>query len=135
VGLRRQATQYVNKLRADRGLDKLIWDPRLKRPTRRHSREMARSGELVHTEEADFQKRMDRNIGVGQWARAGENIGASGDLNGNGWDQQDFDNLMTAFRQSKRHRRNMLRPGYDRIGVGLARNADGRLYLTYWFYG
>jgi uncharacterized protein YkwD len=96
---------------------------------------MARARDLSHTEEAIFQKAMDRNVGAGQWSRAGENVGVSGDLNENGWDRQDFDDLMTAFRHSKPHRRNMLRPGYDNIAVGLKRGPDGRLYLTYWFYG
>lgn len=127
MGVPRKAVRYVNQLRADRGLDKLHWDRSLTPGARAHSREMADADRIWHTDGRLLQSEFDQAAGPDNWSLGGENVGASGDMG--------LRALLEAFRQSDHHRRNMLRPRYDNIGVGVARRPDGELFMTYWFYG
>lgn len=84
----------------------------------RHSRAMARHGELFHT--TDVGVYLD---GVG-WQTWGENVGyTSGDLSG----------LQQAFMASPPHRSNILKPGFRHAAVGAVR-VDGVLWVTVFFY-
>jgi uncharacterized protein YkwD len=125
VGIRRQAVRYVNQLRADHGLDKLKYDPSFNKATRRHSRQMAQSGDIFHTEGSVLNNQMNKNYGGGNWSLAGENVGR-GNVGG-------LEELLEAFRKSQPHRKNMLTPKYNNISTGFKKAPDGSLYLTYWF--
>jgi len=84
----------------------------------RHSRAMARRGELFHTSDVDVY--LD---GVG-WQTWGENVGyTSGDLSG----------LQQAFMASPPHRSNILKPDFRHAAVGAVR-VDGVLWVTVFFY-
>jgi uncharacterized protein YkwD len=87
---------------------------------------MARTGDFSHTTGDVLSTKINKLAGS-DWSLAGENIGFS-----NGASLTD---LLEAFRKSDAHRHNMLRPRYDNMNVGVARNPEGQLYLTYWFYG
>ena len=127
MGVRRKAFNYVNDLRLARGREPLEWDRRLNRATRKHSRRMARRGSIYHTQGGRIARTLDRRLPEGSWELAGENVGQSGSFG--------LERLLDAFRKSDAHRRNMLRPRYSDMNVGVARDEDGELYLTYWFYG
>lgn len=125
AGVRRQAVRYVNRLRAERGLPKLHWDRQLSPAAKQHSIAMRDAGTIFHSTPEELQAGIDSS---GEpWSLGGENVGMGS--------RDDLASLLEAFRHSKPHRRNMLRGKYDNIGVGVARNPDGGLFLTYWFYG
>lgn len=126
-GIRKQAIQYVNDLRSQRGLDSLRVNWHLNPYLRSHTQAMRDSGGIYHSTENEMTAALDITPGQDRWALAGENVGM-GSLS-------DPGGLFKAFRQSPEHRRNMLRPRYNRISVGVARNPEtGQLFLTYWFY-
>lgn len=127
VGVPKRAIQYVNRLRAAEGLDKLHWDRSLTPGARAHSLEMAGADRIWHSDGDVLRTEFDKAAGPDNWSLGGENVGASGDMG--------LRALLTAFEASPEHRRNMLRKRYDDIGVGVARRPDGELFMTYWFYG
>ena len=99
----------VNRARADNHLAPLRFDARLERAARAHSTDMARHGYFAH---GAFAQRM-RTFGA-RGPVLGENIAAG------------FTNptaVIRAWLGSPEHRANLLRPGYDRIGIGYAGNA------------
>lgn len=125
AGVRRKAFNYVNRLRNEHGLSDLVWNRDLNRPTRRHSNQMARAGTIFHTEGDVLNNKMNRFVGSSDWTLAGENVGKSGTTG--------LHDLLEAFRKSDQHRHNMLRPKYTDMSVGVARDDNGAIYLTYWF--
>ena len=91
----------TNEARARSGLAPLGVDPQLMRSARSHARRMAASRSLVHG------SGVTENIGMGQ-ATAGEAV--------------------SDWMQSPGHRGNILDAGHARLGVAVARAADGALY-------
>jgi uncharacterized protein YkwD len=125
LGPRRQAIRYVNQLRSTRDLPKLHWDKRLGPAATQHSEKMAMRDEIFHS--GHLNRDFNEAVGEGNWDLGGENVGWSGSMG--------LRELLSAFKASDAHRHNMLRPRYENIGVGFARDRDGSLYLTYRFYG
>lgn len=132
VGRRRYAIRALNQFRRSKGLDPLHWDRSLNPYTRQHSQAMAGEGGIFHSTGEQLAGALNQAVGQGAWSLAGENVGMVGNPDTRPRDL--IDGLFKAFRQSKDHRRNMLRSRYDDIGVGMARGEDGNFYLTYWFY-
>jgi uncharacterized protein YkwD len=97
----------VNRVRASHGLGTLRSDASLQRAARAHSAEMLKTGTFTH---GDFPLRM-RRFGV-RGSYAGENLawgvgtGASARA------------IVAEWLASSAHRANLLRPGFQRIGVG-----------------
>ena len=111
---RRTATasflQAVNQTRAQHGLRPLRLDVRLIRAARAHSNQMLRTNVFSH---GDFHGRMVAFHVVGP--QAGENLA---------WGNGRFAapaTVMHEWLNSPAHRANLLRPGWTRIGIGLAR--------------
>lgn len=100
----------VNHTRAAHGLRPLTIDYRLTRAARAHSAEMLRDGYFSH---GDFHSRMVAFHVRGP--QAGENLawgnGSYGEPAG----------IIAGWLASPGHRANLLRPGWTRIGIGLAR--------------
>jgi uncharacterized protein YkwD len=118
-GHERQLRSMVNDTR-DRH-DKRRLDTRrfLVRAARRHSREMASTGDLVHSQDL-------ASVGEGrEWEIIGENIGYG----------PSMDILHEAFLDSPPHRRNELNRQYRYVGVGMATGDDGRIWVTVLFMG
>jgi len=115
---RERMLQLVNDVR-DRNERRLLrLDGMLSRYATRHSRQMAEAGYLFHT--PDLGGKLEgRN-----WSIGGENVGFAASLRV----------VMGEFMESKPHRRNILRRGYDHAAVGVVKS-DGSLWVTTIFYG
>jgi uncharacterized protein YkwD len=102
--------QAVNQTRAQHGLRPLRLDLHLVRAARAHSLQMLRANAFSH---GDFHSRMVAFHVVGP--TAGENLA---------WGSGAYAAPTTIVREwltSPEHRANLLRPGWTRIGIGLAR--------------
>jgi uncharacterized protein YkwD len=113
----RQMKGQVNEARLRHNTDRLFMRRKLVRIARRHSRAMASSGTLFHSS----------NLGdkvPNGWRIVGENVGVG----------YSIESLHEAFMASAPHRRNNLRPAYEKIGVGVVQR-DGRIWITVVFYG
>ena len=74
--------------------------------------EMADHGELSHTVAGAFTARLAEAHVLAE--EAGENLGAG---------YFSLDDAMAGWKGSAEHNANMLRPGFTRIGVAIAKNA------------
>ena len=115
---REQMLQLMNDKRVTRDVGRLDLSLRLTRIARAHSREMAAEGEIFHTAS------LSRTLSYATWTVAGENVGAGGGV----------DSLFEAFMSSAPHRRNILRKGFEHVGIGMVKSGDF-LWVTMIFYG
>ncbi|MDP9816425.1 CAP domain-containing protein [Spirilliplanes yamanashiensis] len=116
-----EVTRLVNEERERAGLDPVTAERRLTTAARQHSQDMARRDYFSHTSRngTTFGERITRN-GY-RWRAAAENI-AKG--------QESPAEVMTSWMNSPGHRANILNEDLEEIGVGVARDADGRLVWT-----
>lgn len=121
--LERQAFNLINSERAKNGLQPLVWDGELCRVARLHSENMGRRNFFDH--EGPDGNLLDRVTARGiMWRSLGENIA---------YNQGHDDPAGVAVDQwmhSSKHRANILRGLFTHSGIGVARTADGRVYLT-----
>lgn len=120
VGRRLQLVQLTNQDRREHQRAAVRFERRISRYARQHSLAMARKGYLFHSTAAQLRGALD---GV-RWSIGGENVGVGSSLEG----------LQRAFMASKLHRRNVLRPEFRHMAVGIVRQ-DDRLWVTVIFYG
>lgn len=102
----------------------LEWDSRLAAVARAHSEEMAANGYFSHRG-IDGSSPMVRvsNAGI-RWRAEGENIAkAYGALQAEAM-------FMDEPKFQPNHRGNILDPIYNHVGIGIAKAADGSLYIT-----
>jgi len=120
----RQAFNLINAERANYNLPPLAWDGQLCRVARGHSENMGRRNFFDH-EAPDGSSLLDRVSASGVvWRSLGENIA---------YNQGQVDPVRVAVEQwlqSPKHRANIMRAKYTHTAVGVARTADGRVYLT-----
>lgn len=102
----------------------LEWDSRLAAVARAHSEEMAANGYFSHRG-IDGSSPMVRvsNAGI-RWRAEGENIAKA-----YGATQAEA-MFMDEPKFQPNHRGNILDPNYNRVGIGIAKAADGSLYVT-----
>jgi uncharacterized protein YkwD len=120
----------VNAIRTQNGLPPLVPDAGLFDVARIRSRDMAGRGYFSHSppDGCNYVCLMDRR-GVGH-AYAGENIAW------NTWDwRTTADVAVDMWRKSPPHLENILNCHYTRVGAGVSRAADGRIYYTMVFEG
>jgi uncharacterized protein YkwD len=113
----RSMKRFINTARIRHDTDRLFFRRRLVRVARSHSRAMANQGSLFHS--SNLGAKMPKG-----WRIVGENVGVG----------YSIESLHEAFMASAPHRKNNLRPAYERIGVGVVRR-DGRIWITVVFYG
>jgi uncharacterized protein YkwD len=99
--------QYVQRERRERGLPELVWSEDLAREAQRWARHLANAGELYH------RKPLSQNIDVG-WITVTENVAYN--------PSAGYDGAHTSFMQSPGHRKNILDPKVNRLGVGVAKS-------------
>jgi uncharacterized protein YkwD len=107
----------TNDLRADHGVRSLTEHQTLTDKAEAWAQHMARTGRLEHS-----------NLGDGlaslNWTSLGENVGYSSPTS---------DTLLTIhnkFVSSAAHRSNLLNSGYNYMGVGVARDGAGRIWVA-----
>lgn len=102
----------------------LQWDPRLAAVAQGHSAEMAETGVFSHRG-ADGSMPLNRVSRAGiRWLATGENIAKAESA------EQAEALFMDEPKFQPNHRGNILDPNYNRVGIGIARGADGSLYIT-----
>lgn len=119
-----EVIRLVNVERAKKGLPALKANWQLSRVARYKSEDMANKGYFSHTSPtygSPFKIMEDFGI---KFTAAGENIAMG---------QQTARDVMNAWMNSPGHRNNILSPSFTKIGVGLAKGPNGRLYWTQMF--
>lgn len=115
----KQLFSYVNSERTREGLQPLQWDDHLYFVALEHSRDMASANRLSHTgsDRTDPEKRV---LKAGIYASGvAENVAR--DLN--------VVSAHTSLMSSIYHRQNIMNPQFERVGIGIVRNAES-LYIT-----
>lgn len=108
----------INRERARVGRARLALKSDLSDIARRHSRRMAADGTIYH----------NNNLGneiPGNWYAAGENVGMG----------PSCQSVHDAFMGSPGHRSNILDRDYNQVGVGVAYDKEGTVYVTEVFAG
>jgi uncharacterized protein YkwD len=108
--------ELTNQARAQSGLAALAYDSGAVGVARGWAQELARSGNLRHN--PNLAAQVDAYV-TNQWTRLGENVGYA----------STPDEVHSAYMNSSGHRANIL-GDYNRVGVGAARDASGRLWTT-----
>jgi uncharacterized protein YkwD len=125
AGLERRAFDLINTQRIANGEEPLVWDAELCRMARMHSESMARQDFFDHTgpDGRDMRERA-HSSNVRGWRMLAENIAYN----------QGFDDpagfAVQRWMRSAKHRDNILNSGFTRSAIGIARAADGRVFLT-----
>jgi uncharacterized protein YkwD len=102
----------------------LEWDSRLAAVARAHSEEMAANGYFSHQGmDGSSPSARVSNAGI-RWRAQGENIAKAADP------AQAEGMFMDEPKFQPNHRGNILKPDYNRVGIGIARAPDGSLYIT-----
>ncbi|MCT8977103.1 SafA/ExsA family spore coat assembly protein [Clostridium sp. CX1] len=116
--------QLVNAERARAGLQPLKANWELSRVARYKSQDMINKGYFSHTSPTYGSPfKMMESFGI-RFSSAGENIAMG---------QRTPEEVMNSWMNSPGHRANILSPSYSQIGVGVAKDAQGRLYWTQMF--
>lgn len=119
-----EVIRLVNVERAKAGLQALTQNWQLSRVARYKSQDMIDKGYFAHnspTYGSPF--RMMESFGI-KYSAAGENIAMG---------QQSPAQVMNAWMNSPGHRNNIMSPSFTQIGVGLAKDKNGRMYWTQMF--
>ncbi|HWS99023.1 MAG TPA: CAP domain-containing protein [Pyrinomonadaceae bacterium] len=120
----RQAFDLINAARVKNRLPPLAWDGDLCRAARAHSENMGRRNFFDH-EGPDGTSLLDRVNAIGiAWRSLGENIA---------YNKGQVDPVRVAveqWMQSPKHLSNIMRAKYTHTAIGVARTADGRVYVT-----
>ena len=123
--LERRAFDLINAQRIANGESPLVWDAELSRMARVHSESMARQDFFDHTgpDGRDMRERA-HSTNIRGWSAMAENIAYN----------QGFDDparfAVERWMRSSKHRDNILNAVFTRSGIGIARSADGRVFLT-----
>jgi uncharacterized protein YkwD len=109
----------TNEDRADHDMRALSLDRKLSAYAKQHSRDMASTGYLFHTED------LAAKLSGLDWSIGGENVGVGSSLDG----------LEAAFMRSTAHRQNILRESFDHSAIGVYKDGDDNFWVTVIFYG
>jgi hypothetical protein len=106
-------TSLTNQERTSRGGRAMATKSDLVAIARRHSQRMADRGYIYHNDNLP-------NEVSGDWRMLGENVGRGGSV----------DAIHQALMNSAPHRRNILEPRFNQVGIGTVIAEDGRIYVT-----
>jgi uncharacterized protein YkwD len=126
----RQFVELTNQERAKRGLGQLTIEPVLIAVARKHSAEMRDRSYFNHeSPSASIRTPMDRYLQAVSarpaYACVGENLFYCTVV--------DVQRGHTAFMNSPKHRENVLFPRFEKMGVGIVKNARGEFWVTEMF--
>ena len=108
-----QFVSLTNSARAGSGAGRLSVDGELTAIARRWSAKMAADNRLAHNPNLSREVTQD-------WAKLGENVGVG----------DNPDQIHQAFMNSPAHRTNILDGAFTRVGIGVVRGGDGRIWVT-----
>jgi len=118
----------INRERAANGRHALTLMSDLTSIARRHSNWMAGDGTIYHADSSSPHYKQGDNLAAeisGNWTAAGENVGMG----------PDCSSIHNAFMASPGHKANILDTDYNQVGVGVAFDAGGTVYVTEDFAG
>jgi uncharacterized YkwD family protein len=121
-----EVLNIVNKERTSRGLSALKFNTEVSKVATLKSQDMIDKGYFDHnspTYGSPFD--MMKQFGI-TYRSAGENIAMG---------QRTPQEVMTAWMNSEGHRKNILNSSFTEIGIGIAKDKNGRLYWTQMFIG
>lgn len=119
-----EVVRLVNVQRTKAGLQPLTQNWELSRVARYKSQDMIDKGYFSHTSPTYGSPfKMMESFGI-RFSAAGENIAMG---------QQSPSEVMNAWMNSPGHRNNIMSPSFTQIGVGLAKDKNGRMYWTQMF--
>lgn len=121
--VRAEVLARVNEARRKAGLKPLRSDPLLDRAAQRHAEDMLARGYFAHESPEDKTVRERAKAAGYDWRTIGENV-AEG--------QFTVDEVMTTWLNSPGHRRNILDPRFEELGVGLALGRANGRYRVLW---
>jgi uncharacterized protein YkwD len=121
--VRAEMLARVNEARRKAGAKPLRSDSRLDRAAQRHAEDMLARGYFAHESPEDKTVRQRSKEAGYDWRTIGENI-AEG--------QFTVDEVMTTWLNSPGHRRNILDPRFEELGVGLALGRPNGRYRVLW---
>lgn len=140
---------YTNRVREKNGLEKLVWDDDLAEIAREHSNDMIErnyfdhvnpSGETPTKRALRHRCVLKKELGNGYYTEGiGENLSMmpAGNVKDFGYVEDKSDSLAKAhvvsWLNSPGHRKNLLEPSYNRIGVGISFNGT-HYYATQNFW-
>jgi uncharacterized protein YkwD len=132
--LRAMALDLVNEDRRQHGLAPLEADPALAKATQRHAEDMLSRGYFAH-ESPEGKTVLDRFVAAGgsRWRKVAENIGRCTGC-GSTATAEDVRRFETGWMHSEPHRANILDPGLQSFGYGIAAGND-RQYAVQTFAG
>lgn len=108
-----QFVSLTNSSRSGSGAGRLSVDGELTAIARRWSAKMAADNRLAHNPNLSREVTQD-------WAKLGENVGVG----------DNPDQIHQAFMNSPAHRANILDGAFTRVGIGVVRGGDGRIWVT-----
>jgi uncharacterized protein YkwD len=123
--LEKLAFELINKERAAKGLDALVWKDDLASVARLHSQNMA-DGNFFNHRGQDGSMVNDRanSLGIKRWQAIGENIAFN----------QGYENpaefAVECWMESVSHRENLLNKRWQETGIGIAVASNGAYYFT-----
>ena len=134
----RSILHYTNRERKRQGRKRLTGSRSLIRAARGHSRWMARRNRFSHTGGGGSQPWHRAQRAGYTSSQVSENIWQSSGSSGSAWKSKFFWNsswrlgraAVITWMNSPGHRRNLLDPNWQHIGIGVARSGRGRIYLT-----
>lgn len=115
-------TKMMASLRASEGLAPLVRDPRLDRLAREHAERMRVNRRIAHDLGDGTPHERIEQAGIAAKAK-GENVAHA----------TTVAEAHRALWASPSHRANLLHPKFNRLGIGVVRDADGSLWVTQLF--
>lgn len=107
-----QFVSLANSARSNKGLRSYSVASDLVSVARRHAQRMASKGTIYHNSSLGSE--------VSGWQAVGENVGMGGSAS----------SIHQAFMNSTAHRANILDSDFTQVGMGVAYDADGVMYVT-----
>lgn len=122
AALEKTLVDLTNQERKKKGVGAVKVNESLAKAARAHAENMLRQDRMEHT--LDGKNQFERITAAGyKWTKAGENLAAvDGD--------RTLAELMEAWMDSKSHRLNILDADFTEIGVGIARDKTGKLWIA-----
>ncbi len=121
VNVSTDCTALINTHRSAAGLAPLTVDTRITTAAEAHSIDQAQRGKMSHTgkDGSNAGQRLSR-LGY-SWSTWSENVAAG---------QLDCSSVVGAWMNSSGHRKNILNPSMQHIGIGAVKSFNGAIYWT-----